>query len=152
MAGSRSWSLPQSARGERRFGLDAARAAAILMIVFTHGQTFFPSADQYRGTLATIGGVTATYGVELFFALSGFLIGGLLLDLQERGATRRAIRIFLVRRWMRTLPLYYLALLTLLLFPVLEPSSQHRLSSYFLLIQNFVTPMPASNWFGISWS
>jgi len=152
MAGSRSWSLPQSARGERRFGLDAARAAAILMIVFTHGQTFFPSADQYRGTLATIGGVTATYGVELFFALSGFLIGGLLLDLQERGATRRAIRIFLVRRWMRTLPLYYLALLTLLLFPVLEPSSHHRLSSYFLLIQNFVTPMPASNWFGISWS
>jgi len=148
----RSWSLPQSAWGERSFGLDAARAAAILMIVFTHSQPFFPFADHYRGTLASIGGVTATYGVELFFALSGFLIGGLLLDLQQRGPTPRAISIFLVRRWMRTLPLYYLAMLALLLFPLLEPSPRQALPSYFLLIQNFLTPFPASNWFGVSWS
>ena len=40
--------------------------------------------------------------------LSGFLIGSLLLDIVERKPDFRSWRIFMVRRWMRTIPLYVL--------------------------------------------
>jgi peptidoglycan/LPS O-acetylase OafA/YrhL len=46
-------------------------------------------------------------GVELFFVLSGFLIGGLLIDISDRQPSLRAWLIFMIRRWMRTLPAYF---------------------------------------------
>ncbi len=48
----------------RNFGLDLARALAISLVVFSH--------------LSKSVEVFGLYGVELFFALSGFLIGGIL--------------------------------------------------------------------------
>jgi len=49
------------------------------------------------------------FGVELFFVLSGFLIGGILIrDLEENGATGKTLRNFWSRRWLRTLPNYLL--------------------------------------------
>jgi peptidoglycan/LPS O-acetylase OafA/YrhL len=52
-------------------------------------------------------------GVELFFVLSGFLIGGILIRQLEEGGftTWRSWLQFLSRRWFRTLPNYYLFLL-----------------------------------------
>jgi peptidoglycan/LPS O-acetylase OafA/YrhL len=51
------------------------------------------------------------YGVELFFVLSGFLIGQILirqgLNLDRAGN----VAVFYVRRWFRTLPLFFLFLL-----------------------------------------
>jgi peptidoglycan/LPS O-acetylase OafA/YrhL len=49
-------------------------------------------------------------GVDLFFVLSGFLIGGILLRDLERGASWRGLTSFWSRRWWRTLPNYYLFL------------------------------------------
>jgi peptidoglycan/LPS O-acetylase OafA/YrhL len=46
-------------------------------------------------------------GVELFFALSGFLVGSLLLELIERDASLLSWWRFMVRRWLRTVPLYF---------------------------------------------
>jgi peptidoglycan/LPS O-acetylase OafA/YrhL len=88
----------------------------------------------------------------LFFCLSGFLIGRLLLDIQHRNPSAKAVRVFLIRRWIRTLPLYYFTLIAFLAFPQIEPSTQQRVWSYVLLLQNLITPMPNSNWFGPSWS
>jgi peptidoglycan/LPS O-acetylase OafA/YrhL len=137
----------------RRFGLDAMRAAAISLVVFTHGLVFLGPLIQSLNIdpkrLVWLAGID---GVELFFCLSGFLIGGLLLDIERRGASPAAIKTFLVRRWMRTLPLYYLVLIALLLVPQLDPSIHQRVWSYALLVQNAVTPMPHSGWFGPTWS
>ena len=46
-------------------------------------------------------------GVEIFFVLSGYLIGGILYRLvvtQQQGGRR--LGYFLIRRWFRTLPTY----------------------------------------------
>jgi peptidoglycan/LPS O-acetylase OafA/YrhL len=58
-------------------------------------------------------------GVDLFFALSGFLITGLVLD-EERATGRIDLRSFYVRRALRIFPAFYLVLLVDLL--VLQPA------------------------------
>lgn len=93
--------------GSRNAGLDVARAAAILLVFLAHTTSFFTagwprlqlSFDQF-----------GSMGVELFFSLSGFLIGGLLIRLARGGLAAGSIWRFLARRWLRTLPLYYAVL------------------------------------------
>jgi peptidoglycan/LPS O-acetylase OafA/YrhL len=91
-------------------------------------------------------------GVELFFALSGFLIGRILLDIADRDPSWRNLRVFLVRRWMRTLPLYWLWLIVIALA---YPPAAH-LGAYLLrfgtLTQNLDRPMTNDFWYAVSWS
>ncbi len=79
-------------------GLDGIRGLAVLIVLFSH---VGPPA------LRSAGG----FGVGLFFALSGYLITGILTD--GKGAPRRA-RTFYVRRALRIMPLYYGVLILLL--------------------------------------
>ena len=148
-----TWAVPRCEAHARRFGLDLARAAAILLVLVSHAAGFWlafgPRLGFDANALSRLLGVD---GVELFFGLSGFLIGRLLLDIQRKNPSFDAVKIFLVRRWLRTLPLYFLVLAALLLVPQLQPIPLERGWSYLLLVQNLVTPMPASNWFGTSWS
>src|SRR3954451_24714128 len=97
--------------GSRNLGLDLVRAAAISLVVVAHfgGTVIFWSGHEMTSAL----GSTGFFGVELFFALSGFLIGGLLLDIIERDPGLGAWGRFMVRRWLRTLPLYLLWLAVL---------------------------------------
>jgi peptidoglycan/LPS O-acetylase OafA/YrhL len=112
--------------GERRiFGLDLLRAAAIGSVVLAHGGLQFvlfsvgpqlvPAVKPYAGwsTLVAHGGVI---GVELFFVLSGFLIGGILLRSADDLGTGRGLLTFYVRRWFRTLPLFAVALVANVIF------------------------------------
>jgi peptidoglycan/LPS O-acetylase OafA/YrhL len=139
--------------GHRNLGLDFARSVAILLVVFSHG---LPFMGDWPARLGLDGGKFGSgmgvLGVEIFFCLSGFLIGSILLDLQETSARGNSVRIFMVRRWMRTLPLYYLTLFALILVPAFDPSARHDVWRYVVFLQNFVTPMPGGNWFGTSWS
>jgi peptidoglycan/LPS O-acetylase OafA/YrhL len=53
--------------------------------------------------------------VELFFALSGYLIGTILLKVTERqGFSAPVLLNFWLRRWMRTLPAYYTVAIVLM--------------------------------------
>lgn len=81
-----------------------------------------------------------------------FLIGCLLLRLGDGSNPLGDVPIFLTRRWMRTLPLYFLVLGTLTLVPSLEPRPEQDTLRYWFFAQNLLSPMPRSNWFGISWS
>lgn len=137
-------------RGERNLGLDLVRSCAIGLVLLSHwgdmGAAFFgtrsPPWLSYSGT----------FGVELFFVLSGYLIGALLLEIIERGPSWQAWGRFMVRRWMRTLPLYFLWLAILAVFwrPLNTPWAHY--AAYTLFLQNWAWPMPADNWFGVSWS
>jgi peptidoglycan/LPS O-acetylase OafA/YrhL len=58
---------------------------------------------------------TGPLGVDLFFALSGFLIGRILLRIGGGIELPRVVVGFWGRRWLRTLPLYYVVLIAHLL-------------------------------------
>ncbi|MBO9204925.1 MULTISPECIES: acyltransferase family protein [Niastella] len=86
--------------------LDGLRGLAILLVLFLH---LFNHGFLYP--FFTFGWI----GVELFFVLSGFLITGILIDTKPK---KGFIQSFLVRRALRTLPLYYLVLI---LFGIIAP-------------------------------
>ena len=86
-------------RSGRVFGLDLMRAIAIALVLASH----FANGFHILGVC----------GVELFFVMSGFLIGGILLNTVDKksGFELCELKDFLRRRWFRTLPNYYLFLL-----------------------------------------
>jgi peptidoglycan/LPS O-acetylase OafA/YrhL len=92
------------AEKNRVFGLDILRATAIVLVLAAHT---WPTKAYQQWPHAF-----AVLGVELFFVLSGFLIGGILIRLAEEGRLRtlRDVWGFWRRRWFRTLPNYYLFL------------------------------------------
>ena len=101
-------SQDHSSRALRRvFGLDALRAAAILSVVFSH---LFVVLYPHLGQGLMFFGNAGFYGVELFFVLSGFLIGQILLRTGPEIGNPRNLLLFYVRRWFRTLPLFILFL------------------------------------------
>lgn len=141
--------------GQRSAGLDLLRAAAILMVLLSHCSDMF--AGFFGASAPAALSASGFLGVELFFVLSGFLIGRLLFEILADGVSFRAWRVFMLRRWMRTLPLYYtvLFLLAWLWAPRFwEPGTAalwHDLPWYAGLVQNLAWPM-MDGWFGVSWS
>ena len=92
----------------RVFGLDALRAAAILFVLCGHASVVLWQHVSPWFHLCDHGGF---YGVELFFVLSGFLIGGILLEAADQLRRPGEVTRFYIRRWFRTLPLFALLLL-----------------------------------------
>ncbi len=99
--------------GGRVFGLDLLRAAAILMVICAHG---FVVLYPHFGEPLGIFGHGGFYGVELFFVLSGFLIGQILIRADTDLAGAGNVAFFYVRRWFRTLPLFFLFLIVNIAF------------------------------------
>lgn len=127
--------------------LDLCRALAILLVLLSHGRFFLRSAMPWAEYLR-FGGFM---GVELFFALSGFLIGGILIRLSRGGGTHW-LRGFYARRWFRTLPNYYLFLLVnvlLVLFGIYSAELK-AVWKYLFFIQNLFGPHPL--FFSEAWS
>jgi peptidoglycan/LPS O-acetylase OafA/YrhL len=87
---------------DRQPGLDLLRALAIVVVVIYHaGIMGFPlSGDVHR---------FGWIGVDLFFVLSGYLIGGQLLAPLARGQ-RMNLGTFFARRAFRIMPAYFVML------------------------------------------
>jgi peptidoglycan/LPS O-acetylase OafA/YrhL len=90
--------------------LDGLRGIAIFLVLLRHGIFGLESSSPVVNHLLAVGRLSGS-GVDLFFVLSGFLIGGILLDARE---SPRYYTTFYARRAYRILPLY-LALLGLFL-------------------------------------
>lgn len=90
--------------GERFLPLDALRGIAIALVVFHHVGFHFPSAP--RGWLGDFLGGIGWAGVDLFFAISGYLITTILLRSSGKGSLRQ----FYIKRFFRIVPLYMIAL------------------------------------------
>jgi peptidoglycan/LPS O-acetylase OafA/YrhL len=133
----------------RIFSLDVARALAIVSVVLTHSIALIPNFDQENRKYIRL--FFGFQGVELFFVLSGFLIGTILIKSYEKAASFdfSLVKNFWIKRWFRTLPNYYLfAFLSFALaFVKHKPLGDVQ---YLFFLQNFSKPM--SDFFDISWS
>jgi peptidoglycan/LPS O-acetylase OafA/YrhL len=133
----------------RNFGLDVVRMLAILPVLAVHYTAF---AIKDAPQLVYVAG---DLGVEIFFALSGFLIGGIILRDFERGFSWRVALNFYVRRWMRTLPLYYVFFVASAFVTIygltLDKVWSAECLAYLLFLQNLAWPMLAQ-WYHESWS
>ena len=134
---------------QRNLGLDLVRSLSIIMVIISHGKAFFLPHVQDKTYLLNLS-ILGLYAVETFFVLSGFLIGGILMREVPFPATWPYLRRFFVRRWLRTLPGYYLVLVGLLTIyhATLGMTSWHW--RHFVFLQNFVET--ELGFFGVSWT
>ncbi|MGV3631709.1 MAG: acyltransferase family protein [Bacteroidota bacterium] len=131
----------------RIFGLDLLRFLAIFFVLLGHGAILLPETYKSMTRMMILD------GVGLFFVLSGFLIGQILLKQINRGETKfKDLFHFWSRRWMRTLPAYFfvLSLLLLYVFSFKADRLPENWYKYYLFIQNFNTIQP--DFFQESWS
>lgn len=129
--------------------LDGLRGIAILLVLLRHaifGVTSVQGVEAHSRLVSALlaFGQLSWSGVDLFFVLSGFLIGGILLDARP---SPRYFQTFYIRRAYRILPLYFLVIgLSLLphLLVQFSPARAARMSplpipwwSYATFTQNF---------------
>ncbi|EPU1382254.1 acyltransferase family protein, partial [Klebsiella pneumoniae] len=128
--------------------LDFCRALAISLVLLSHGRTFLvplmPETNIFK-----FGGFL---GVELFFVLSGFLIGRILIEkINNQESHREWIPSFWLRRWLRTYPSYILFLfINIILIFSIRPDIFPSVLRYLTFSQSLLSPHPS--FFGEAWS
>jgi peptidoglycan/LPS O-acetylase OafA/YrhL len=128
---------------DRVDNLDLIRAAAIIAVVFYHTIQMIVGVQGLLWKVALAG----QYGVDLFFVLSGYLIGGLYWAEVRKFGRVEALR-FIARRALRTVPPYIVALA---LSYAAVRLARHELFEwrYLWFGQNYDAQMP---FFDVSWS
>jgi len=99
--------------------LDGLRAIAILLVLLRHATRPFDAAGEpllqlgpWRAGSLLVNGWT---GVDLFFVLSGFLIGYHLVRRWRAGDPGRQLRRYVEKRLLRIVPAYYFVLIAVVL-------------------------------------
>ena len=127
---------------ERVASLDVLRGAAALTVAVSH---FF----VHRGISSTEAEAVSATAVEIFFVLSGFVLAPQLIFCAEKHSAR-LFRIFLVRRWMRTIPSYLVALGAMVI--VANPVIAADVVRYGIYLQNFAWQANTNDFFPVAWS
>jgi peptidoglycan/LPS O-acetylase OafA/YrhL len=144
---SRTTTGASEAPAGRIVELDGLRGCACLLVVIGH---YFGEVAHGARFLRL-----EWVGVDLFFCLSGFLIGGILLDNRE---SRSYWATFYIRRGFRIFPIYYLTVtLVLLALPhfagLVEPA--YSAGVYYSYAQNILmslTGVETSTWLTPTWT
>lgn len=126
---------------QRIASLDFLRALAILSVYVSH------AVLAYGVTSNTDFLQVGASGVDLFFVLSGWLLGNVIFkELQTSGSLD--IKRFWIRRWMRTIPAYFAVLLALITLQIIKNDNYNIPIAYFFFLQNYFL----EDFFYISWS
>jgi peptidoglycan/LPS O-acetylase OafA/YrhL len=146
-------------KAERIDELDGVRALAIVLVLIWHYLVcqIFPEGGAWTEVKRVL--ATTWSGVDLFFVLSGFLIGGILIDNRQ---APNALRVFFVRRACRILPLYLAVVGAFVAFGGAGLAYSNWLFeapmpefSYLTFTQNFFMAVRESfgpHWLGVTWS
>ncbi|HEY1885813.1 MAG TPA: acyltransferase family protein, partial [Roseiarcus sp.] len=127
---------------KRSASLDFLRGAAAFAVAIPHYLTanapFQPFAEAF-----------AIAGVEVFFVLSGFVLAPQIVDWVV-GKPRRNLGVFLIRRWMRTIPPYIVALI------VIAALSGNLMTAdfvrYLFYVENLFSSANHVDFYPVAWS
>ncbi|NKB56668.1 MAG: acyltransferase family protein [Alphaproteobacteria bacterium] len=140
-----------TSEGARLHGLDHLRAAAIVLVLLFHYHVYYgvPAAFLVPGFKALV--LFGWSGVDLFFVLSGYLIGDKLFrDAAQSGSVR--VWTFYLNRAFRILPAYFVTLAIYFLFTELqEGRALQPLWRFLTFTQNIPIDLFA-NTFSHAWS
>lgn len=115
-------------------GIDFIRSAAVFLVLWSHGGSLLP--PQSQSFLYSLFFRPGFWGVTLFFSISGFLIIGQLFDI-ARGRREESLRVFVLRRCLRTMPAYWLASGLVLLLGIVAWPGLAALAANLLFVPNF---------------
>ena len=133
---------------QRIFGLDIFRALAILFVLNGHMWSMFLKAAPDRWVRAI-----AFNGVNVFFVLSGYLIGNILFKtISEKGPSFANLTTFWRDRWLRTLPEYYCVLIALMTIVVIYTNKTIYDFRYLFFFSENINGGSNYNLFTESWS
>jgi len=129
--------------------LDILRGVAVLLVI-GHHVILQPEESGMFQPLVNVLIRFGWSGVDLFFVLSGFLVGGLLFS-ELRSRSVLDVRRFVIRRGFKIWPAYYAYLLTVfLLLLVQEQGNVHRALGHilpnFFHIQNYLGTARPHTW------
>ncbi len=153
---------------ERSQIIDGLRGIAILMVISWHyvHVGLARSAVEDNGFIIRVIGFVTMFswsGVDLFFVLSGFLIGGISMDNRN---SMSFFKTFYIRRILRILPLYFIFIFIFYIAIYINMGnfgpgfewlfrSPFPIWSYVTFTQNFFMSVARDfgpNWAGVSWS
>ncbi|MFI5297159.1 MAG: acyltransferase family protein [Polyangiales bacterium] len=129
--------------------LHGLRVLAILTVIQFHVTTIFHPTPKLRledGFVTS--STTIFFGMDLFFMLSGFLIGSILIHSIDSSGSQQIAR-FYIRRVCRTFPSYYLVLTVLAFAQARNAEQTANLPFEYLYLTNFREGTPNS--FVMSW-
>jgi peptidoglycan/LPS O-acetylase OafA/YrhL len=126
---------------QRLPSLDFLRGTAALAVAIPH--FFMLTSASLPAEIASV------LAVEIFFVLSGFVLGPQIVRCLQSGRPRD-LRIFLTRRWMRTIPPYVFALALISL--TVGNVSGADFGRYLLYVENFCAQHNTKDYFPIAWS
>ncbi len=140
------WFKTNTDKSERNLGLDIARTACTLIVICMHTNNFmrpFFSGYKYFFPIGFI-------AQDLFFALSGFLVGKQILKYINTSTNALGLLKFYKNRWLRIVPLYWLFLIINagLFYSFYKYSAlsffkvDFKIVDYVFFLQNFAWPHP----------
>lgn len=134
----------------RNFGLDLFRVLAEFSVLLAHFLMWVAYAERIDGMQFML--IIGSVGLEFFFVMSGFLIGGMLLDITDRGVSVARWKEFTIRRLLRVLPPYLVWLAVLWTFYPPASEQQFNILSFLTFTQNLAWASVGGQWFDVSWS
>ena len=134
--------------------LHGLRVLAIISVVQFHVTSIFALEQAIRLDRDwVVSSLAVFFGMDLFFILSGFLIGSILLySLKNKDVQKHPIRRFYLRRIFRTFPSYYVVLTALALAFTMTPGQRHQLWTEYVYLTNFYKLARADSLMFWGWS
>ena len=123
----------------RYIGLDYIRGISALSVAICHYLMRIDALPAYE--------LIAAIAVEAFFPLSGFVLAKQIIRVTQ---TRQDLCVFLLRRWMRTIPPYIVALLAISLF--LDQLFTREFLGYLFFVNYAHLGIDIQDFYPVAWS